>query len=394
MSSRPPARERRAVCLSFGKEREKQKQQSHITSWVKREENIVTLCGRREKKKKKKEYQRTKRKKKKKTMNIIFGGLWWVLSTVSLLVGLFSVVTYLVGIALQQLVMRIPQDLKKKYDAEWAVVTGASSGIGKAITEKLAQQQINVVLVALEEPALHSTFAELQKKYPKCSFRKVGVDLGGEGMRYMAPIIEATQDIDVALLFNNAGYLQTGLFTDTEVDRLRANLECNACCAIPITHHFLRKMLERQRRGLVAFTSSCAGYLPGPTATLYSPSKAFLTNFAVTIAAEVRHAGIHVVAMHPSPVNTNFFKHKGPTLSTIEVSRKMVSPPSHVADQLFASAGRLTVWDQGTTTAAFRWLNKLFDFQFFMEVIVRIAKLSGDHKKLVEASKIHRRKRA
>ncbi|KAF5219003.1 hypothetical protein ECC02_008085 [Trypanosoma cruzi] len=327
-------------------------------------------------------------------MNIIFGALWWVLSTVSLLVGLFSMVTYLVAAAAQQLAMRIPQDLKKKYDAEWAVVTGASSGIGKAIAEKLAQQEINVVLVALEDPGLHSTFAELQKKYPKRSFRKVAVDLGGEGMRYMAPIIEATQDLDVGLLFNNAGYLHAGLFTDTEVDRLRANLECNAGCAIPITHHFLRKMMERQRRGLVTFTSSSAGYLPGPTATLYSPSKAFLTNFAVTIAAEVRHAGIHVVVMHPSPVNTNFFNYKGPKLSTIEATRKLVAPPSYIADQFFASAGRLTVWDQGMTSAVFRFLNKIIDFQFLAELIVRIANLCGDQKRLVEASKTHRGKRA
>ncbi|ESL08015.1 hypothetical protein TRSC58_04290 [Trypanosoma rangeli SC58] len=327
-------------------------------------------------------------------MNFIFSCLWWVLSTLSFLVGLISVVTYILVIAAQQLAKRFPQNLKKKYGAEWAVVTGASSGIGKAITEMLAQQQINVVLVALDDPLLHNTFAEVQKKYTKCNFRKVGVDLGVERMSYMSPIIEATRDIEVGLLFNNAGYIHTGLFTDTGIEKLRANLECNAICSIAITHHFLRKMMERRRRGLVAFTSSSAGYFPGPTATMYSSSKAFLTNFATTLAAEVRHAGIHVVVIHPSPVKTNFYKNCGPTLNSLNTMQKMAISPTHIAEEIFASAGRLTVWDQGLTTAAFRVANKIFDFQFLTELVVRLANLNGDHRRLVGASKIHSNKEA
>jgi len=70
------------------------------------------------------------------------------------------------------------QNLKKKYNAEWAVVTGSSSGIGKSLAIKLAQQGVNVVLVALQEKLLDDTFAELQAQFKERKFIKVGVNLG------------------------------------------------------------------------------------------------------------------------------------------------------------------------------------------------------------------------
>ncbi|KAH8607242.1 putative short chain dehydrogenase Enoyl (Acyl carrier protein) reductase [Trypanosoma vivax] len=300
--------------------------------------------------------------------------------------GIVSLVTYLFVVLVQRLLMRFPQNLRKKYKAEWAVVTGASSGIGKAISRKLAQQGINVVLVALDDALLDNTFSELQQQYEWLSFRKVGVNLGGANMSYMQPIIEATRGIKVSLLFNNAGYINTGFFADTPIERLRANMECNAGCAVPITHHFLGKMMERRAPGFVAFTSSASCYLPGPTATLYSPTKAFITNFATTLAAEVRDVGIDVSVIHPSPVQTNFYKNQGPALDSLKAAQKAACSPVNIADDIFAAAGRLTVWDQGLTCAAFRLVNKVLDFQLFSELIVRFARLNGDHRRLSAAS--------
>lgn len=102
------------------------------------------------------------------------------------------------------------QNLKKKYGAEWALVTGSSSGIGKSLAVKLAQQGVNVVLVALQEQLLDDTFAELQSQFKAIKFIKVGVNLGTPG--YLDKIAEATKDIDVQLVFNNAGFMLTGFF--------------------------------------------------------------------------------------------------------------------------------------------------------------------------------------
>lgn len=315
--------------------------------------------------------------------------LWSIFTYICSWIGLISILTYVIILAAQQICMKFPQNLKKKYNADWALVTGSSSGIGKAIAEKLAEQGVSVVLVALDDPLLANTFTELQAKYPSVQFRKCGVNLGAKDYGYMPAIIEATKDIHIALLFNNAGYILTGLIAETELERLRTNLECNAGCAVPITHHFLKKMLEKRakdgakgRSGLITFTSSASCYLPGPTATLYSPSKAFLTNFASTLAAENHDVGIDVSVIHPSPVNTNFYKNEGPQLDSLKTAQKAAASPANIADQLFASAGRLTVWDQGVTCGVFRVVNKILDFQLFTEIVTRFAFLNGDHKKL------------
>ena len=102
------------------------------------------------------------------------------------------------------------QNLKKKYGAEWAVVTGSSSGIGKSLAIKLAQQGVNVVLVAIQEQILDDTVAELKAQFKERKFIKVGVNLGTPG--YLDKIAEATKDIDVQLVFNNAGFMLTGFF--------------------------------------------------------------------------------------------------------------------------------------------------------------------------------------
>lgn len=317
-----------------------------------------------------------------------FGVIWGVFSYICGWIGLFSILTYLLAHGVQLLAMKIPQNLRKKYRAEWAVVTGASSGIGKAIAEKLADQGINVVLVALPDALLTQTTAELQAKYQGVQFRTAGVNLGAKNQEYMDKIKEVTSDIDVNLLFNNAGYICTGLFADTDIERLRLNMECNAGCAVPITHHFLRLMIERNSKGLITFTSSASCYLPGPTATMYSPTKAFLTNFGATIAAENRDIGIHVVVMHPSPVQTNFYKNEGPALDSLKTAQKAAASPANIAAQIFAAAGRITIWDQGMVCAGFRIAGKLLDFQILNEVVIRFARFVKDHKDLTKKSSL------
>ena len=138
-----------------------------------------------------------------------------------------TLLTYLIPVLLANL--RGVQDLKKRYGAEWALVTGASSGIGKAIAEALAEQQINVVVAALNDELLLKSFEELKVKYPKVQFRCVGVDLTLADGTYMQLIETATKDIDVSLLFLNAGFMVTGFFHQVKIGKHMANLQCSAC---------------------------------------------------------------------------------------------------------------------------------------------------------------------
>jgi NAD(P)-dependent dehydrogenase (short-subunit alcohol dehydrogenase family) len=136
------------------------------------------------------------------------------------------------------------------------------------LTEKLARQGLNVVMVALEDAMLKDTHALLSNKYPSESrragplcarrltacadvqLRKVGADLSRPG--YLEVIARATSDIEPTLIFNNAGFVMTGLFADTPLEKLLANYECNATAPLNITHHFLNRMLDKKLRGEMA----------------------------------------------------------------------------------------------------------------------------------------------
>ena len=160
------------------------------------------------------------------------------------------------------------QDLKKKYNAEWALVTGGSSGIGRAIADKLALQGLNVVIVAKEDELLKSSVASLQKLFPNQSFRAVGVDFT-PGKDYLGSIKDATKDINIQIIFNNAGYIVTGFFDSQPLSKQLSNVECNATAAVSITHHYLSEMVKNKLKGCIVFTSSVSGYMPSPFSSMY-----------------------------------------------------------------------------------------------------------------------------
>jgi short-subunit dehydrogenase len=279
-----------------------------------------------------------------------------------------------------------PQDLRAKYDAKWAVVTGSSSGIGKAIAERLAKQGINVVLVALPGELLDGAHKELSKKYGAVQFRKVGVNLGQQGGDYLNDIIKSTDDIDVNLLFNNAGFMLTGFFDNTDLDKQMLNMECNATSAVRLTHHFVNKMTSKGLRGGIVFTSSAAMCQPTPFTVLYSATKAFVSVFAAGIAGEVKSKGIDVMAIHPSPVNTNFYVGGGnpitiAKLDALDFFKRFLVEPETLPDRIFASLGYVTWLDIGPTAYCFRMMMKLFDYNAFAFLIANFAHTMGDFKR-------------
>eukprot|EP00227_Mantoniella_beaufortii_P012114 CAMPEP_0197592238 /NCGR_PEP_ID=MMETSP1326-20131121/14981_1 /TAXON_ID=1155430 /ORGANISM="Genus nov. species nov., Strain RCC2288" /LENGTH=305 /DNA_ID=CAMNT_0043157915 /DNA_START=207 /DNA_END=1124 /DNA_ORIENTATION=+ len=270
------------------------------------------------------------------------------------------------------------QNLKKKYNAEWAVVTGSSSGIGKSLAIKLAQQGVNVVLVALQEKLLDDTVGELQAQFKERKFIKVGVNLGAPG--YLDTIAEATKDIDVQLVFNNAGFMLTGFFDKQPLTKLMANHECNATSAMQITHLFVTRMLAKNLKGCVVFTSSAAACQPTPFTALYGATKAYISSFAASIAVELKSRGIDVCAVHPSPVASNFYD-KAHKLDSLSFFMNFAVKPDALPDEIFRPIGRVVWHDIGMVAIGFRMLLKLFDYGFFATLISHVAHNMGDYKK-------------
>ena len=165
-----------------------------------------------------------------------------------------------------------PQNLRAKYgmgENGWAVVTGGSSGIGKAIVEMLAEQGINVVIVAVADETLERTTEELRQRFWLAGVRfiAVGVDLSSPG-HYMDDIRAATDSLPIQLVFSNAGYILTGFFSSMPIEAHLANLQCNATASVEIIWHFVNRMQKDGLHGGVVLTSSPASFMATPFTTM------------------------------------------------------------------------------------------------------------------------------
>ena len=143
-------------------------------------------------------------------LQLLADGMGWWLWGAGLLMT-FSLATYFVPFCIS--ILFPIQNLKEKYDAEWAVVTGGSSGIGLAVSKRLAAQGLNVVVVAVDNATLEDSLQELSDKFPTQEFRSVGVNLSVDG--YLEKVEEATADLSVQVVFLNAGYIKTGFFDES-----------------------------------------------------------------------------------------------------------------------------------------------------------------------------------
>jgi len=274
-----------------------------------------------------------------------------------------------------------PNDLKLRYNAKWALVTGASSGIGKALTEKLAQMGLNVVLVALDDQILSDTFKLMQTMYPKVEFRKVGVNLSKSTDRYDQIVAEATKDIDVQIVFNNAGYLVLKGFAVTDLSALEANVECNCVSHMKLSHIFLQRMIDKKLPGCIAFTSSQAAFFPSPGGAVYSAGKAFLTAFAASLAIEARPHKVDVCCLMSGPVQSRFYDNV-PKISTLNFFHMISSTPEQIAEILIRSVGRIVLRDANLYTYVTRLLVRIFEVNLFVEVIALVQPYMSDFKKL------------
>jgi short-subunit dehydrogenase len=184
----------------------------------------------------------------------------------------------------------------------------------------------------------------------------------------------------VAIVFNNAGYIVTGFFDQSSIDAQLANLECNSTSCVRITHHFLKLMLEKNIKGCFIFTSSVSGYIPNPFAVMYGATKAFVSQFAASLAIEVRANGIDVLAVHPSPVASNFFD-KAHKLESLEMAQKSAVSPSSVPGKMLSCVGRSHLGDLGSMAIGVRFFVALLPYDFLTGLFAFFAPYMGDYQK-------------
>ena len=181
-----------------------------------------------------------------------------------------------------------------------ALITGASSGMGRDMAKILSQKGYDLILVARDEKKLEEV-----KKQLKTETKIVVMDISNE--ENCKKIYEENKDIDI--LINNAGFGDCGHFEETSLDKDIQMIHTNIIAYHILTKLYLKEMIKKDS-GKILNVASIAGFMPGPLMTTYYSTKNYVVRFSESIREELRRkkSKVQISILCPGPVDTNFNK--------------------------------------------------------------------------------------
>jgi short-subunit dehydrogenase len=192
----------------------------------------------------------------------------------------------------------------KELRGKWALVTGASAGIGIALARELAAQGAKLILTARRKDRLEEFAAELTAKGTEVHVVVADLNDPATPQKIFDSTVGAGLVVDI--LINNAGLGQYGAFYESWADQELSQVRVNCESMVRLTRLFLPPMVVR-RRGWVMILASTASFQPVPYLTTYAATKAFDRFFALGVAEEVARFGVKVTALCPGPTQSEFF---------------------------------------------------------------------------------------
>ena len=226
----------------------------------------------------------------------------------------------------------------------WAVVTGASSGIGRATAVRLAELGVHVVAVGRREPALRELADELFSRFGTQTLPVVSDLASPAGLDDIAA---ATQDIDVGLLVAAAGFGTSGEFVDADADIELEMLAVNCAAVMLQCRHFGLRFAARGRGGMVLM-GSLVGFQGVPHSAHYAATKAYVQTLAEGLHEELAPSGVDVLASAPGPVRSGFEARAG-------MRMRAALDPDDVARGTLAALGRRTTVVPGALSKLVSW---------------------------------------
>ena len=218
-----------------------------------------------------------------------------------------------------------------------ALVTGASSGIGRDIARSLAKHGINVIITARRRDRLKELKAELTENYG-VKVMTVTADLSDK--KQVFKLYETVKKYNIDILINNAGFGVFGEFTESSLQRELDMLNVNIRAFHILFKLFLRDFKKRGC-GYIMNTASAAGFIPGPMFSSYYASKSYIIRMTQAVAEELRseQSGVHVSMLCPGPVATEFSQTANVKFLTLPFSSEKLA--EHAVREMFA--GKLLI---------------------------------------------------
>ena len=240
------------------------------------------------------------------------------------------------------------KNFKQQY-GPWALITGASTGIGRAISEQVAQQGVNIVAVARNQDNLDALKEALEAQYD-ITVKTISADLSEPEANHS--INKQTASLDIGLLIPNAGIENNGAFIENAIEAEQKVLSLNTTSPMLLSHHFGKRFSARGRGGIL-LTSSLFGYQGVPFVSNYSATKAYILSLGEALNVELKPLGIDVTVLSPGLTDTAM-----PQNMAIDFSRMPI--PTHQPD-VVARIGLKALGKKATVVPGF--INKFYAWE-------------------------------
>lgn len=212
----------------------------------------------------------------------------------------------------------------------FALITGASKGIGRAIAKNLASRKINVLLIARSEDLLRNLCDEIRKEY-KVEVNYLAIDLSKEQSAEQIYDWCTANRYTVHILVNNAGYGLSGSFESHSWQEHRDMLQVSLLSALQLVHLFTPQLKE-QKKAYILNIGSSAAYQSVPYLAAYAAAKSFIVNFSRSLKYELRNSGIAVSVISPGVTDTDFPLRAGVPEKGLKAAAKISMKPETVAN--------------------------------------------------------------
>ena len=183
----------------------------------------------------------------------------------------------------------------------WAIVTGASSGIGKEFAKQLASKGINLILIARRENLLKELSYDLKRIYG-VEIKYLVMDLTDDN--FIERMEDFTNGLDIGLVISNAGGARMGAFHKIPMADFESMIKLNVSAQMKISHWFTTRRIQENKKGGLLLMSSTTAYQGVPYGADYAAAKAYILNLGEALNYELKNKGINVTVLVPGPTDT------------------------------------------------------------------------------------------